>query len=257
MNKTCNKCNKEQGINNFSKHPKMKDGYLNICKSCNNQQRNKKNLRIGKVKYTKDNPKHNLIGQRFSNLLVLNWIQKEANNGWKKTFWICLCDCGKETTINQGDLLNGKTKSCGCQQGIAAKENGKLGGWKEHTHSGRNLKREKNGNWNGIGDIHGTYFANIRENAKKRKLDIQITIEEIWDKFLEQDGKCALSGVNIYFGKLLKDETTASLDRIDSNKGYTLNNIQWIHKDLNQMKMEFPQDKFFNWCKLITQHNML
>ena len=36
----------------------------------------------------------------------------------------------------------------------------------------------------------------------------------------------------------------ASLDRIDSSIGYTLDNIQWLHNDVNISKWEFSVDKF-------------
>ena len=48
---------------------------------------------------------------------------------------------------------------------------------------------------------------------------------------------------------------TASLDRIDSTRGYTVDNIQWIHKDLNRMKWNLPNDYFINICTLVANHN--
>jgi hypothetical protein len=47
---------------------------------------------------------------------------------------------------------------------------------------------------------------------------------------------------------------TASLDRIDSTKGYIKGNIQWVHKDVNKMKWNWNQSNFINWCKLITNY---
>lgn len=46
---------------------------------------------------------------------------------------------------------------------------------------------------------------------------------------------------------------TASLDRIDSTKGYTLDNIQWVHKHINVMKMDLDQEYFIKLCKLVTK----
>lgn len=45
--------------------------------------------------------------------------------------------------------------------------------------------------------------------------------------------------------------TTASLDRIDSSSGYGLENIQWLHKDINIMKNVHSQDYFLSLCKKV------
>jgi hypothetical protein len=47
------------------------------------------------------------------------------------------------------------------------------------------------------------------------------------------------------------------LDRIDSSKGYTIDNVQWVHKIVNIMKHDVEEKEFFNWCKLITERNKL
>jgi hypothetical protein len=31
-------------------------------------------------------------------------------------YWTCLCDCGQYTIVRGSDLINGKTKSCGCRK---------------------------------------------------------------------------------------------------------------------------------------------
>lgn len=48
---------------------------------------------------------------------------------------------------------------------------------------------------------------------------------------------------------------TASLDRIDSNGDYTIENVQWVHKDINLMKMNLPEDRFVTWCHKVSKHN--
>lgn len=47
---------------------------------------------------------------------------------------------------------------------------------------------------------------------------------------------------------------TASIDRIDSSKGYTKDNIQWVHKNVNIMKMDQTMDQFLYICKKIVDH---
>jgi len=54
----------------------------------------------------------NLVGQKFSRLLVLEYIKEIKIVA---TF-LCLCDCGEIKQIRGASLSQGKTKSCGCLQ---------------------------------------------------------------------------------------------------------------------------------------------
>lgn len=49
-------------------------------------------------------------GMKFHKLTVLN--ERENRNG--KTYLKCLCDCGNETWVSNGNLTSGEVKSCGC-----------------------------------------------------------------------------------------------------------------------------------------------
>lgn len=120
----------------------------------------------------------------------------------------------------------------------------------------KNISGFNNKNWLGHGEISGAFFYNIKSNANKRNLDFDITIEYIWELFLKQEKKCALSGINLEFCKknISKSDTTASLDRINSQKGYLIDNVQWIHKEINKMKTNLDENKFIYWCNLITKY---
>jgi hypothetical protein len=112
----------------------------------------------------------------------------------------------------------------------------------------------------GVGDITKTYWYAIRQGAQKRNIEFDITIEQAWELFVKQNGKCALSGVDIQLSSDLKkcnpdySKITASLDRIDSTKGYILNNIQWVHKTVNYIKRDLDQEEFITWCQLISKN---
>jgi hypothetical protein len=48
-----------------------------------------------------------------------------------------------------------------------------------------------------------------------------LSIEDTWELFTKQECRCALSGLPLYFpSKRNKTDGNASLDRIDSSKGY-------------------------------------
>lgn len=104
--------------------------------------------------------------------------------------------------------------------------------------------------------IGGRYFNSIKRGAVKRGITFNITVDQIYELFLTQNGKCSYSNIELYFHQMgeLPTKTTASLDRIDSFKGYTIDNIQWVHKDINRMKMTLNEDIFVNYCHLISSH---
>jgi len=119
-----------------------------------------------------------------------------------------------------------------------------------------------NSNWKGYGDLSGDHWRRIQQGASSRNLELHITIEYAWNVYLQQNGKCAISDVDITLrgqeigisSKQIHEKTTASLDRIDSSKGYTIDNIQWIHKDLNQMKSDRSMETFLYWIKTIYEN---
>jgi len=119
-----------------------------------------------------------------------------------------------------------------------------------------------NSNWKGYGDISGDHWTRIQNGATSRNLELTITIEDAWNKYLQQNGRCAISGIEIVLrgqeiglsSHEVHKRTTASLDRIDSRHGYTIDNIQWIHKDLNQMKSDHSMETFLYWIKTIYEN---
>lgn len=105
--------------------------------------------------------------------------------------------------------------------------------------------------------IAKSYYSKLKRMAIQRNLQFKISMKDMWLQFEKQAGICALSKEPIF---LTVTETkraelqTASLDRKDSSKDYTKDNIQWIHKSINKMKWNFTEDKFKYWCKLIVEN---
>jgi hypothetical protein len=179
--------------------------------------------------------KNQVIGRQFGKLTVIE--RGDRVPGGTSYFYVCRCECGATTQINVCNLRPNKhAKSCGCEQ----------------FQSGSNHNR-----WTGYGELSGHHWRRIVRSAKRygREIPFDLTITQVWDLFLQQDRKCALSGLPLKFGSQKTTETTASLDRIDSAKGYVLNNVQWVHKDINRMKQEFDEPYFLQLCRLIVKHS--
>jgi hypothetical protein len=168
---------------------------------------------------------------KIGRLTIIRYLGKLEDN---RFYYLCKCDCGNETKLRTNSI--GKlTNSCGCIR-------------KEVTS-----KRF----WKGYGEISGSYWNSIRCNASDREIKLEITIQQAWELFLKQERKCALTGLLLEFGtrENFGFQGSASLDRIDSNMNYTIDNVHWVHRDINKMKMEFPMKRFLEMCNLVVNYN--
>jgi hypothetical protein len=173
-----------------------------------------------------------LTNQRFGSLTAIEIDDNKHN----RIFWVCKCDCGNIKSVAARHLRSESITSCGCAKFLIG-----------------NTSRT----WKGYGEISKKYFTNTKRGAISRSLEFSITIEDMWDIFLKQKRKCALTGENIYFRNRVSGEQTASIDRINSNEGYSIENIQWVHKDVNLMKQNLSEDKLFEICKQIVEYKKL
>lgn len=81
----------------------------------------------------------------------------------------------------------------------------------------------------GVYAIPYSWFSKSIFKEEKNKRTGNITIEQVYEMYLKQNKKCALSGLNIGFLDSGKSGSTCSIDRIDSSKEYVLDNIQLVH----------------------------
>jgi hypothetical protein len=113
-------------------------------------------------------------------------------------------------------------------------------------------KGKDNKNWKGGEFVYGWLYNKIYASATKRGHECSVTLPYLEKLFIEQEKKCALSGIPLTFGRS-SATTTASLDRIDSDAGYIEGNVQWLHKDINMMKQRINNCLFIEYCKLVAQ----
>lgn len=186
-----------------------------------------------------------LTGKTFGRLLVVKKAENASDK--KRIYWECVCECGNTKVIMGESLKYGWTKSCGCLQKETAKINGVKG-----------IKfGDKSPQWKGYKDIPKNAFNNVMNGAKSRDIEFSITMEDIQNVFEKQNRRCAYTGVPLSFTKsrIKNLYPTASIDRIDSSKGYTPNNIQITHKDVNKLKQDFEESRFIELCEQVINYN--
>ncbi len=170
----------------------------------------------------------------FGKLTVLKIVSSTRSGN--KT-WLCECKCGN-IKIMTSDHLTRKykpVKSCGCN----------------HYRTGK-----AHPNFTGLEEISsGWWYDHILKERKTRrtKIEINITIKYAWDLWKKQKETCSLSGIKLKIHNNPKTNT-ASIDRIDSSKGYVKGNIQWVHKHINMMKRIYSQEYFIDMCKKVAYY---
>jgi len=188
-------------------------------------------------------PKHDITGHQSGYLEVVKMAitPKSHGNEWRA---ICKCICGKEIDVRPAALKEScsrQIKSCGCRQ------------YENRCRKGESKQ------FKGYEEMNASYVSNAKRRAERRGFEFNVDAKFLWELYLKQEKKCALSGVAIFFYTRSKNRKIGniSLDRIDSSKGYTKDNVQWLHKDVNNLKMDFDQKEFLEWCKKIVKHKNL
>ena len=98
-------------------------------------------------------------------------------------------------------------------------------------------------------------FVKMGAKAKKLGWDYDINEKFLLNKFEKQKGKCAITGVEMtHFGGKGKVDTNVSIDRIDSNIGYTKENIQLVCYIVNVIKNKWDKETLIKWCDLIIKN---
>ena len=119
------------------------------------------------------------------------------------------------------------------------------------TCSNRKTENSGRGVYNGV---RLSWVHKCKVGAETRGIVWTLSVEDIWQVYVNQDGVCNLSGIPIGWATVGQTHT-ASLDRIDSKKGYTLDNIQLVHKSVNMARGTMSVEEFIAMCNAVTDRD--
>lgn len=93
-----------------------------------------------------------------------------------------------------------------------------------------------------------------RSNARSRAFTLLPA--DVCELFVRQKGLCALTGERMYLqaGRVTRTKNAMSIDRIDSSRGYTKDNIQLVRTVANIAKGAMTDDEFLTLCKQVVVH---
>ena len=188
----------------------LSNGRSKSCKKCAAQSRG-----------TKIN-----IGDKYKNWTVIDG--PELYNSYLR--YKVQCDCGSIKFIQANELTNLTTnfkciKCAAIDRGLS--------------------KSLKNGR---IGELTKTRYTKLQNSAKKRGIEFNVSMEYLWDLFLSQNKKCAITGDDLNF------KSKVSLDRINSDKGYIEGNVQWTTIQANLSKHIMSSQELLEFANKIVNH---
>lgn len=123
---------------------------------------------------------------------------------------------------------------------------------KECKHEQYRKRLIQNRQKSDVHDVLRQRFYGARDRSRRKNMEFDITLDYLIYLWNKQQGKCALSGIKmttvLYDGRI---PTNVSLDRIDTKKGYTMDNVQLVCMACNQMKNDLSMDELYSFCKNI------
>ena len=170
-------------------------------------------------------------GTKFNRLTIIKLNHKD--NRWRRHY-LCKCDCGNEKVVQGSLMVSGNTKSCGC----LVKE------------MGQSKRISKN---------HSEITAIIlgyKRHAKDRDIKFMLTREDVINIIFN---KCHYCGSDLSNNKITKNSINGGLhyngiDRIDSHKDYTIDNVVPCCKICNLAKRDKSRDIFLTWINRVYMH---
>lgn len=178
-----------------------------------------------------------LTGQKFNNLTLTTHLGKDNSSN---NIYNCICDCGKTIVAQGSDVKTGKIKSCGCLKFKKAQdsvlENPKL-------------------------NIQKQLYRDYKYKAENyRELSFDLSFEKFKELIELPCTYCGQEGVAFHNStrKITIDYIYRynGIDRVDNDKGYTLDNSVPCCKFCNQMKHTLTSDSFKDHITKIYNHSI-
>jgi hypothetical protein len=163
-----------------------------------------------------------LVGKVFGRLTVHSPADED---GWK---FSCRCECGKEVVVRVGNLTGGHTKTCGCSR------------FSRHTEHDVGLRK--------------LYYRYTQAAKRRHNHRLEISLEMFRQLTSSPCHYCGSEPRLIMRSRSSHSEYKYNgLDRVDSTKGYSVDNVVPCCSWCNRMKLDLPLSDFIAHVRKIVE----
>jgi hypothetical protein len=191
-----------------------------------------------------------LTGQKFGRLTVIKY-DHTGNPPRYEAFWNCQCECGKITTITYGHLKFGHTQSCGClhSETVSKRNTGNT--------VGRKYSDPKLATANHIWQItyrDGCSFEKFLELSQQPCHYCGELPFITFNKYKAKDGRYISDVIDEWADR--SDFTYNGLDRVDSSRDHSEDNIVPCCIICNRAKHAMTSEQFLTWIEKAFNHSI-
>lgn len=167
-------------------------------------------------------PFYNLIGKRFGKLVVLHQLARPTG---KPARWACVCDCGKEHTAITHLLISGKVTRC------------RKCAFADIGYAKRVPDR-----------AFRLVLRSYQKSARHKDHEFVLSSNEFRSLITQDCHYCGEPPSRIV--KRVEDQIVCNgLDRMDSSRGYTMDNCVPCCTRCNMIKRDMPYQEFVAWIR--------
>lgn len=168
----------------------------------------------------------NLLGQKFNKLTVTKFLGVGERSFGR---WLCQCDCGGTTEAASTDLKYGNVGSCGCATRVDK------AGWRSLQTQYKAAAKKRNLCWElsfeDVVRIAGRSCSYCGEPPRKRDSTLNARLKEGSPNARNRRDYVIFAN---------------GLDRVDNNRGYTLDNVVACCRTCNWMKADRSKEEFLS-----------
>ncbi len=172
--------------------------------------------------------RQDLIGRKFGRLTVIGLLPTEKG----QRIWSCECSCGVTKKVHTAALTTGHTRSCGCLKKDASVE--------------AMRKRRLPPGQAGLNKVFGQYKT---KNAERRNLSFLLTKDQFRALTSNDCEYCGAPPSKNEQGYLYN-----GIDRVDNDKGYTMDNVVPCCTCCNLAKRGMSAEEFLSWVERVHCH---